>query len=318
MTHEEMKEYIRRNVMQQGDYGAALLAPLLIEVIDNLHNEENPDVTELETKVDGIDKEVGTLKGQVATVKTKAEEAANNAQDALNAISKLPENTDEILTEFDNTFDNIEASVNKLQTAVNNFNAAVTALGKKAPVTLAIGSSDDVKAANLAKLQAVEQTFVADIDYGYGTGSWLPATGGNAYIITGNGDIAFYTISTEGEVTKTEEKDLQDIGKVSGEANYGNRLILNSDNNGNVEWLPWDVFLPSKSPGQSGALYSNAVGDLSWEAIPSYSAATKNILGLVKAGTNIGNVAADAELTTLITMFNTLLQQLRDAGILVS
>ena len=81
---------------------------------------------------------------------------------------------------------------------------------------LAIGDAPEVKIANLAKLKTVqsnEHTFFTYINYGYGTASWLPTTGGNALIITDKGHAVKYTIATDGEVTKMSEFTL-------GEANY--------------------------------------------------------------------------------------------------
>lgn len=75
-------------------------------------------------------------------------------------------------------------------------------------VELQIGDSTEVKAANLKVLQSVQSTdhtFLADIDYGYGTGQWLPTTGGKATIFTSAGHMVTYSISKEGAVAKTSE-----------------------------------------------------------------------------------------------------------------
>ena len=73
---------------------------------------------------------------------------------------------------------------------------------------LAIGDAPEVKTANLAKLKTVQSnnhTFFTNINYGYGTASWLHTTGGNALIITDEGHAVKYSIATNGEVTKLSE-----------------------------------------------------------------------------------------------------------------
>lgn len=74
---------------------------------------------------------------------------------------------------------------------------------------LEIGDSNEIKERNLTKLQKVEHTFIADINYGYGTADWLPTIGGSAYITTGDGVNVIYEIGIDGSVTKIkEEKNL--------------------------------------------------------------------------------------------------------------
>ena len=80
-------------------------------------------------------------------------------------------------------------------------------------VELEIGNSAEIKAANLNKLRTVQSndhTFFTDINYGYGTASWLPSTGGNALIITDEGHAVKYSISIDGEVSKISEFTLKD------------------------------------------------------------------------------------------------------------
>lgn len=74
---------------------------------------------------------------------------------------------------------------------------------------LEIGNSDEVKARNLKKLKKVEHTFLADIDYGYGTADWLPASGGQAIITTAAGGQVYYSISKDGAVSKIAENSSQ-------------------------------------------------------------------------------------------------------------
>lgn len=110
-------------------------------------------MVELETKVDDIDKEIGTVKSDVADLGVK----------------------------------------------VNDFIKAGEI------VELAIGNDDATKAANIAKLGDTQHTFFTSINYGYGTASWLPTDGGNAFIITDEGHAVTYKISTDGAVTKLSE-----------------------------------------------------------------------------------------------------------------
>lgn len=75
-------------------------------------------------------------------------------------------------------------------------------------VELQIGNSDNIKASNLKTLQSIQSTdhtFFTDIDYGYGTGQWLPTTGGKATIFTSAGHMVSYTIDANGAVTKASE-----------------------------------------------------------------------------------------------------------------
>lgn len=110
-------------------------------------------MVELETKVDDIDKEIGTVKNNIADLGIKVDNFVN-----ANEI-----------------------------------------------VELAIGNDDDTKAANIAKLGDTQHTFFTSINYGYGTASWLPTDGGNAFIITDEGHAVTYKISTDGAVTKLSE-----------------------------------------------------------------------------------------------------------------
>ena len=168
-------------------------------------------MVELETKVDDIDKEIGTVKSDVADLGVK----------------------------------------------VNDFIKASEI------VELAIGNDDATKAANIAKLGDTQHTFFTSINYGYGTASWLPTDGGNAFIVSDEGHAVTYKISTDGAVTKLSEFTLA---------------------------KPTEYTLP---------------------------AATKTTLGGVKAITNIVNVDTEtATVTSLAGVVNTLLNQLRAAGII--
>lgn len=168
-------------------------------------------MVELETKVDNIDKELGTAK----------------------------------------------TDINSLGVKVNNF------INANKIVELAIGNDAVTKAANIAKLSGTQHTFFTSINYEYGTASWLPTDGGNAFIITNEGHAVTYKISTDGAVTKLSEFTIS---------------------------KPTEYTLP---------------------------AATKTTLGGVKAITNIVNVDTEtATASSLAGVINTLLNQLRAAGII--
>lgn len=176
-----------------------------------LNQEGKADITEIETKVDTIDKELDTAKADISNLGVK----------------------------------------------VNDF------INANEIIELGVGVDEETKAANIAKLGDTQHTFFASINHAYGTASWLPADGGNAFIITNEGHAITYKISTDGGVTKVSEFTLA---------------------------KPTEYTLP---------------------------AATKTTLGGVKAITNIVNVDTEtATVASLAGVVNTLLNQLRAAGII--
>ena len=169
------------------------------------------DITEIETKVDTIDKELNTAKADISNLGVK----------------------------------------------VNDF------INANEIIELGVGIDEETKAANIAKLGDTQHTFFTSINHAYGTASWLPTDGGNAFIITDEGHAVTYKISTDGGVTKVSEFTLA---------------------------KPKEYTLP---------------------------AATKTTLGGVKAITNIVNVDTEtATVASLAGVVNTLLNQLRAAGII--
>lgn len=93
----------------------------------------------------------------------------------------------------------------ELEEKVGSIQKDVAVLNSKATIELEIGNSENVKANNLAKLQAIQSVdhlFFADIDYGYGAAKWLPTTGGEAFIVTSSGRAVIYNIGKDGSVTK--------------------------------------------------------------------------------------------------------------------
>ena len=176
-----------------------------------LNKEDGADITEIETKVDTINKELNTAKADISNLGVK-------------------------VNDFINTNEIIE---------------------------LGVGIDEETKAANIAKLGDTQHTFFTSINHAYGTASWLPTDGGNAFIITDEGHAVTYKISTDGGVTKVSEFTLA---------------------------KPTEYTLP---------------------------AATKTTLGGVKAITNIVNVDTEtATVASLAGVVNTLLNQLRAAGII--
>lgn len=176
-----------------------------------LNQKGEADITEIETKVDTIDKELNTAKADISNLGVK----------------------------------------------VNDF------INANEIIELGVGIDEEIKAANIAKLGDTQHTFVTSINHAYGTASWIPTDGGNAFIITDEGHTVTYKISTDGGVTKVSEFTLA---------------------------KPKEYTLP---------------------------VATKTTIGGVKAITNIVNVDTEtATVASLAGVVNTLLNQLRAAGII--
>lgn len=118
-----------------------------------LNREGGANITEIETKVDTIDKELNTAKADISNLGVK----------------------------------------------VNDF------INANEIIELGVGIDEETKAANIAKLSDTQHTFFTSINHAYGTASWLPTDGGNAFIITDEGHAVTYKISTDGGVTKVSE-----------------------------------------------------------------------------------------------------------------
>lgn len=200
-------------------------------------------MVELETKVDDIDKELGTAKSDIANLGVK----------------------------------------------VNDF------IKSNEIIELAIGNDEATKAANIAKLGDTQHTFFTSINYGYGTASWLPATGGNAFIITSEGHAVKYDIGADGKVTKDEEFTLKDF---------------TSELNNKVDKVDGKQL----STNDYTTVEKNKLANLQNFTL---EAATKTKIGGVKAITNIVNIDTEtATVDSLAGVINTLLNQLRAAGII--
>lgn len=168
------------------------------------------------------------------------------------------------ITEIETKVDNINNELNTAKADISNLGVKVNDfINSNEIIELAIGRDEETKAANIAKLGDTQHTFFTSINHGYGTASWLPTDGGNAFIITNEGSAVTYKISNDGAVTKLGEFTLT---------------------------KPKEYTLP---------------------------AATKTTLGGVKAITNIVNVDTEtATVASLAGVVNTLLNQLRAAGII--
>lgn len=182
----------------------------------------------------------------------------NTLKEALNR-----EGGDDITT-IENKVDTISKELNTAKSDISNLGVKVNDfINANEIIKLAIGDDEETKAANIAKLGNTQHTFFASINNAYGTASWLPTDGGNAFIVSDEGHAVTYKISTDGAVTKLSEFTLA---------------------------KPTEYTLP---------------------------AATKTTLGGVKAITNIVNVDTEtATVTSLAGVVNTLLNQLRAAGII--
>lgn len=182
----------------------------------------------------------------------------NTLKEALNH-----EGGDDI-TAIENKVDTINKELNTAKSDISNLGVKVNDfINANEIIELGVGIDEETKAANIAKLGDTQHTFFTSINHAYGTASWFPADGGNAFIITDEGHAVTYKISTDGGVTKVSEFTLA---------------------------KPIEYTLP---------------------------AATKTTLGGVKAITNIVNVDTEtATVASLAGVVNTLLNQLRAAGII--
>ena len=101
-----------------------------------------------------------------------------------------------------------EEKVDSLDKEVGQIKKDLSIFGsEQGVVELAIGNSESIKEANLSKLKTIQSndhTFFTDINYGYGTASWLLTTGGNALIITDEGHAVKYSIAADSEFTLGE------------------------------------------------------------------------------------------------------------------
>lgn len=182
----------------------------------------------------------------------------NILKEALNQKGKAD------ITKIETKVDTINKELNTAKADISNLGVKVNDfINANEIIELGVGIDEETKAANIAKLGDTQHTFFTSINYAYGTASWLPTDGGNAFIITDEGHAVTYKISTDGSVTKVSEFTLAKSK---------------------------EYILP---------------------------AATKTTIGGVKAITNIVNVDTEtATVASLAGVVNTLLNQLRAAGII--
>ena len=182
----------------------------------------------------------------------------NILKEALNQKGKAD------ITEIETKVDTINKELNTAKADISNLGVKVNDfINANEIIKLSVGIDEETKAANIAKLGDTQHTFFTSINHAYGTASWIPTDGGNAFIITDEGHAITYKISTNGGVTKVSEFTLA---------------------------KPKEYTLP---------------------------AATKTTIGGVKAITNIVNVDTEtATVASLAGVVNTLLNQLRAAGII--
>lgn len=193
----------------------------------------------------------------------------------------------------------LKEKVDSLDKEMGEVKKDLSILGSKQDVVeLEIGDSNEIKANNLKKLQSIQtndHTFFTDINYGYGTASWLPASGGNALIITSEGHAVKYTINKDGEVTKGEEFTLKDF---------------TSELNNKVDKVEGKQL----SSNDYTTAEKNKLANLQNYTLPT---ATKNILGGVKAITNIADLDAyTATIGQVARVVNNLLAQFRTSGLI--
>jgi hypothetical protein len=110
------------------------------------------------------------------------------------------------ITEIKNKFDSIDKELSTAKADISNLGVKVNDfVNANEIIELGVGVDEEIKAANIAKLSDTQHTFFTSINHAYGTASWLPTDGGNAFIITDEGHAVTYKISTDGGVTKANE-----------------------------------------------------------------------------------------------------------------
>ena len=250
-----------------------------------LNQDYGADITKIETKVDAVNKELGTTKTDISNLGVKVNAVNKELGTTKTDISNLGVKVDAVNKELGTT----KTDISNLGVKVNNF------INANEIIELGVGIDEETKAANIAKLGDTQRTFFTNINHAYGTASWLPANGGNAFIITDKGYAVKYTISKDGEVTKEKEFTLNDFtSKLNNKVDKVEGKQLSSNDYTTAE--------------------KNKLANLQNYTLP---AATKTTLGGVKAITNIVNVDTEtATAASLAGVVNTLLNQLRAAGII--
>ena len=209
---------------------------------------------------------------------------------------------------------NIEEMEEKLDTLDKEMEDAKNQLDKIDINTviqkLEIGDSNEIKERNLAKLQKVEHTFIVNINYGYGTANWIPASGGSAYAITSDSIKVFYKINVDGSVIKIAEQS--DALKIIDINNITTDLFDIIKNSNNIEYkdMCYAKINYGSYPTQESIVFTNVFEDLTTTNIKFYKIfannackaqryqhdlkATNTRLGLVKVDNK--NITSDGKL----------------------
>jgi len=137
--------------------------------------------------------------------------------------------------EDETLLDKIDKEIGTINNDIDIIKSEIDIAGSpsKHIIPLLIGNDDETKASNLKKLQtltdAADQTFFADINYGYGTASWLPTKGGTAFIINDDGNALSYTIGADGSCIKNTDSDV-DLKKSIDDSKFVNKITKLSEN----------------------------------------------------------------------------------------
>lgn len=208
-------------------------------------------------------------------------------------------------------------------------------------VSLEIGDSNEVKAYNLEQLK--NGFFFTQLDYGYGVGTWQSSTGGFAHVTTAYGNEVFYTIGADGAIAKDEDYikpnepytiqlDASQIGVALDDITASHivqcgEIIIDGSTGPvtytrSVDSTASAIYFTSSKKDDTLQVLTYTVSNktiTSSIASQKYTlpAATKTTLGGVKAGTNIAALAGDADLATVIGTVNSILTQLKTAGVLI-
>lgn len=242
----------------------------------------------------------------------------------------------------------LEEKVDSLDKEMGTVNNDIKKLqsSKLTCLQLQIGNSDEVKQANLRELQGIAGFFFAELDYGYGVGTYQSSTGGFAHVVTARDNNTYYDIAADGSITKNDDYispnepytiqlDSNDIGKpledvmASHILNCG-EIIVNGVTGPVTYTRSVDstesmiYFISSKKDNSFQILTYNVSSKTITSAISKYTvpAATKSSIGGVKAMTNIADVVNGSTtqdtVDVLVETVNSLLSQLRAVGLIIN
>ena len=242
----------------------------------------------------------------------------------------------------------LEEKVDSLDKEMGTVNNDIKKLqsSKLTCLQLQIGNSNEVKQHNLKELQGIAGFFFAELDYGYGVGTYQSSTGGFAHVVTARDNNTYYDIAADGSITKNDDYispnepytiqlDSNDIGKpledvmASHILNCG-EIIVNGVTGPVTYTRSVDstesmiYFISSKKDNSFQILTYNVSSKIITSAISKYTvpAATKSSIGGVKAMTNIADVVNGSTtqdtVDVLVETVNSLLSQLRAVGLIIN